>query len=182
PDSPRELCQRLSNLHKGGNLKKMEEYIFSLVGEALCESQFEPIGFDSDFGIDGIDSGVISSIHEIKFKLLESPNLIFKPVDSSNDFFVIASELTLEADINFYFSFFASDSEGDFSIGSSSRTIRSLLDVDVLIYFTDSFEEVKPKIGEDDFSLQIDYIEAEVKNRNIEVGYVAPDWIGMDDE
>lgn len=147
----------------------MREAIFDALEYQMDDLNFSPEA-RSNFTYEHDSTEVV--INKFEFKLFESPNLIFRPVNFDNDVLVVESKLSVDVNIEFNFSFSVYDSvdRDEVSLGSSSENIQTSLNVDILVSFVGNSDKIGADIEVDDVEIEIEALDV------IDIGEIGPDW------
>lgn len=172
-----DICKYLSEKYERGELDNVKEAISSALEYHMSSLEIYPEAASS-FRYEYDSAEIILSGFE--FKLFESPNSIFRPVNFDDEILVVESKLSVDVNIEGSFSFYVYDSidKDDVPLGSGSANIQTNLDVDILVSFIGSFLGNLDKFGAD---VEVDDVEIEIKKLDaVYFGEIEPDW--MDEE
>jgi len=172
-----DICKYLSEKYEKGELENVKEAISNALEYQLSNLAIYPT-VRSSYMYEQDSTKVI--LNGFEFKLFESPNLIFRPVNFDDDSLVVESKLSIDVNIECSFSFFIYDSidKDEVRFGSGSANIQTNLDVDILISFLGSFVGSLDEIGAE---IEVDDVEIEVKKLDaVDFGEIEPDWRGED--
>lgn len=169
-----DICKYLSEKYKRGELDNVKEAISSALEYHMSSLEIYPEAASS-FRYEYDSAEIILS--GFQFKLFESPNSIFRPVNFDDEILVVESKLSVDVNIEGSFSFYVYDSidKDDVPLGSGSANIQTNLDVDILVSFIGSFLGNLDKFGAD---VEVDDVEIEIKKLDaVYFGEIEPDWI-----
>jgi hypothetical protein len=173
------ICRHLSEKYKKGELNNVKDAISSALEDQMSNLEIYPEAASS-FRYE-YDSAIMI-LNGFEFKVFESPNLIFRPVNFDDESLVVESRLSIDVNIEGSFSFYIYDSmdRDDVPLGSGSANIQTNLDVDILVSFIGNFLGDLDKFGID---VEVDYVEVEIKEIDeVDFGEIGPDWMGEDDD
>jgi len=102
-----DICKYLSERYEKGELNNVREAISSALEYQMSDLDFSPEAY-SNFIYEHDSTEVI--VNGFEFKLFESPNLIFRPVNFDDDVLVVESKLSVDVNIECNFSFSVYDS------------------------------------------------------------------------
>lgn len=168
------ICEHLSEAYHQNELFNVETAIATAVENRMNELEVVP-EVSSAYIYEHESTEVI--LKDFKFKTLEFPNLIFRPVNFDNGDLVAESQLSVDVIITCEFSYSARDPiDKDYIlVGSSSKSIQTTLDVDVLISFVGNLD----KMGA---AIDVDNIELDVMVNSVDFGMIEPDWMSEDED
>lgn len=172
-----DICKYLSEKYERGELDNVKEAISSALEYHMSSLEIYPEAASS-FRYEYDSAEIILSGFE--FKLFESPNSIFRPVNFDDEILVVESKLSVDVNIEGSFSFYVYDSidKDDVPLGSGSANIQTNLDVDILVSFIGNFLGNLDKFGA---NVEVDDVEIEIKKLDaFYFGEIEPDW--MDEE
>ena len=169
-----DICKHLSEKYEKGELDQVKEAISDALDDlSNCDFSVEAYSYFR-YEHDSIEI----MVNGFEFKLLERPNVIFKPVNFDNDVLVVESKLSIDVDAecSFLFSVYDSVDKDDFVIGSSTNNIQTNLDANILISFVGDLNRIGGEI-------EVHEVEMETKTPYvINFDDIGPDWINEDED
>jgi hypothetical protein len=170
-----DICKYLSERYEKGELDNVREASSDTLEYQMSDLDFSLEAY-SNFIYEHDSTEVI--VNGFEFKLFESPNLIFRPVNFDDDVLVVESKLSVDVNIecNFSFSVYDSVDKDEVPMGSSSTNIQTNLDVNILVSFIGDLDKIGAEI-------EVDNVEIEIKTLDvINFGEIEPDWMYEDDD
>lgn len=150
-----EICKKLSNDYedekiddiKGSILDALSEELWSLTILCNAESAFE---YEGD-----VDEIVCN---DFEFEIIDEPNIIFTPINYGEEYIVVEAKLSVNVDISCDFSFYVKDSiDKDYiPMGSSSETTNETFELDTIITFCGSLEDLSKQFTVEDVNIEIE--------------------------
>lgn len=170
-----DICKYLSERYEKGELDNVREAISDTLEYQMSDLDFSLEAY-SNFIYEHDSTEVI--VNGFEFKLFESPNLIFRPVNFDDDVLVVESKLSVDVNIecNFSFSVYDSVDKDEVPMGSSSTNIQTNLDVNILVSFIGDLDKIGAEIEVDDVEIEIKTLDV------INFGEIEPDWMYEDDD
>jgi hypothetical protein len=172
-----DICRYLSEKYESGALESLKEAIFEALEYKLdCFSSYGSIDAESSYSYEEEVTEI--KVNEFQVKLLELPNIIFRPINFNDDRLTVELTLTVDVNVECSFVFFTYDSidKEDVPIGRETANAQTDLEAEVLITLVGDLS----KIGAE---FEVDDVEIEIKAPAcIDFGYVEPDWGDQDDE
>jgi hypothetical protein len=167
-----DICKYLSERYDKGELEDVKEAISNALEYRMSDINIYPEA-SSDFRYEQESAEV--TLNGFDFKLLEPPNLIFRPVSFDDDTLVVESKLSVDVNIECDFSFYVYDSidKDDVRMGSNSASVQTNLDVDILVSFIGDLDKVGAEV-------EVDDVEIEITVPEVDFGMIAPDWMDGD--
>lgn len=170
-----DICRYLSEKYESGDLENVNEAIFDALKSEIYDFNIYPEA-QSSYNYEEEITEI--KVNEFKIKLLESPNIIFRPVNFDDDSLTVELRLSIDVNIecSFLFSVYDSFDKEDVGIGTNTVNTQADLEAEVLITFVGDLS----KIGAE---AEVDDVEIEIKApASIDFGFVEPDWGDGDDD
>ena len=171
-----DICKYLSEKYESGDLENVKEAIFNALEYKIYDYDFNiypeaesPYRYEEEI--------TEIKVNEFQLKLLESPNIVFRPINFDDDSLTVEARLSVDINVECSFSFSVYDSidKEDVGIGGNTVNIQADLEVEVLITFVGNLSKIGAEV-------EVDDVEIEVKTPTIDFGFVKPDWgDGYDD-
>lgn len=165
-----DVCRYLSEKYELGVLENVKEAISNAL-ECIYDFDFDTyLEAESSYSYEEEITEI--EVSGFKFKLLESPNIIFRPVNFDDDSLTVESRLSVNVNVECSFSFSVYDSidKDDVGIGGNTVNTQADLEVEILITFVGDFNKVGAEV-------EVDDVEIEIKPpASINFGFVDPDW------
>jgi len=164
-----DLCRHLSQQYENGVLEDVKQAVFNALDDKICEMDIYPEA-SSSFNYEQEVTQI--NVTGFEFELLESPNIIFRPVNFDDNSLIVESKLRVDVNVECSFSFYVYDhiDKDDVGIGGCSVNTQENLEVEVLITFVGDFNRVGAQV-------EVDEVEVEMKTPVcIDLGDIAPDW------
>ena len=167
-----DICKYLSERYKKGELEDVKEAISNALEYRISDIDIYPEA-NSAYVYEHESTEI--TFNGFKFKLLEPPNLIFRPVKFDDESLVVESKLSVDVNVECSFSFFVYDSidRDDVPMGSSSVSIQTNLDVDILVSFIGDLYKVGAEV-------EVEDVEIEITMPDVDFGMIEPDWMNED--
>ena len=168
-----DICKYLSEKYEKGELENVKEAISNALEYQMSDLEIYP-EVSSSYMYEQDSTEV--TLNGFEFKLFESPNLIFRPVNFDDDSLVAESKLCVDVNIECSFSFYIYDSidKDEVPFGSGSANLQTNLDVDILVSFVGSLDKIGAEVEVDDVEIEIKKLDA------VDFGEIEPDWMGED--
>ncbi len=168
-----DICKYLSEKYEKGELENVKEAISNALEYQMSDLEIYP-EVTSSYMYEQDSTEV--TLNGFEFKLFETPNLIFRPVNFDDESLVVESRLSVDVNIECSFSFSVYDSidKDEVPFGSGSANIKTNLDVDILVSFVGSLDKIGAEIEVDDVEIEIKMLDA------VDFGEIEPDWMGED--
>jgi hypothetical protein len=168
-----DICKYLSEKYEKGELENVKEAISNALEYQMSDLEIYP-EVTSSYMYEQDATEV--TLNGFEFKLFETPNLIFRPVNFDDESLVVESRLSVDVNIECSFSFSVYDSidKDEVPFGSGSANIQTNLDVDILVSFVGSLDKIGAEIEVDDVEIEIKTLDA------VDFGEIEPDWMGED--
>jgi len=164
-----DLCRHLSQQYENGVLEDVKQAVFNALDHKIWEINIYPEA-SSSFNYEQEVTQI--KVTGFEFELLESPNIIFRPVNFDDNSLIVESKLSVDVNVECSFSFYVYDYiDKDYvGIGGDSVNTQDNLEVEVLITFAGDFKRVGAQV-------KVDEVEVEMKTRAcIDFGHIDPDW------
>jgi hypothetical protein len=164
-----DLCRHLSQQYENGVLEDVKQAVFNALDHKIWEMNIYPEA-SSSFNYEQEVTQI--KVTGFEFELLESPNIIFRPVNFDDNSLIVESKLSVDVNVECSFSFYVYDYiDKDYvGIGGDSVNTQDNLEVEVLITFAGDFKRVGAQA-------KVDEVEVEMKTRAcIDFGHIDPDW------
>jgi hypothetical protein len=164
-----DLCRHLSQQYENGVLEDVKQAVFNALDHKIWEMNIYPEA-SSSFNYEQEVTQI--KVTGFEFELLESPNIIFRPVNFDDNSLIVESKLSVDVNVECSFSFYVYDYiDKDYvGIGGDSVNTQDNLEVEVLITFAGDFKRVGAQV-------KVDEVEVEMKTRAcIDFGHIDPDW------
>jgi len=164
-----DLCRHLSQQYENGVLEDLKEAVFNALDYKVWEMDIYPEA-SSCFNYEQEVTQI--NVTGFEFKLLESPNIIFRPVNFDDNSLIVESKLSVDVNVECSFSFYVYDhiDKDDVGIGGYRVNTQYNLEVEVLITFVGDFNRV-------DAQVEVDEVEVEMKTpASIDFGEIEPYW------
>ncbi|MEH2404862.1 PIN domain-containing protein [Nostoc sp.] len=167
-----DICRYLSERYEKCELEDVKEVISNALEYRISALDISPEA-DSAYIYEHESTEI--TFNEFEFRFLESPNLIFRPVKFDDESLVVESKLSVDVNVECSFSFSVYDSidRDDVSMGTSSASIQTNLDVNILVSFIGDLDKVGAEV-------EVEDVEIEITMPDVDFGMIEPDW--MDDE
>lgn len=167
-----DFCRSLSDRYAGSNLNEIKQAVSDALESHLDSLDLYP-NVESSYSYEA--GSVEIKVLQVKFKVIESQNQIFRLSDFHEDWIVVESELSADVSLECNFSFTTYDSidRDEIGIGSNTITIQTDLDINVLISISLIDGLMNPN---SDFEvMQVNVVEVRDLDA-INWGFVEPDW------
>ncbi|MEP6518578.1 PIN domain-containing protein [Microcoleus vaginatus] len=164
-----DLCRHLSQQYENGVLEDVKQAVFNALKNKIFERDIYPEA-NSCFNYQHEVTQI--NVTGFEFELLESPNIIFRPVNFDDNSLIVESKLSVDVNVECRFSFYVYDhiDKDNVGIGGCSVNTQDNLEVEVLITFVGDFNRVGAQV-------EVDEVEVEMKTPAwIDLGDIAPDW------
>lgn len=164
-----DLCRHLSQQYENGVLEDVKQAVFNALNDNIYEMDIYPAA-NSSFNYEQEVTKI--NVNGFEFELLESPNIIFRPVNFDDDRLIVESKLSVDVNVECIFSFYVYDSlDKDYvRIGGYNVNTQANLEVEILITFAGDFKRVGAQV-------KVDEVEVEMKTpTSIDFGDIEPDW------
>jgi rRNA-processing protein FCF1 len=171
------ICKSLSEKYESGDLKSVKEAIFDALEDKLDGfSIYGSIDAESSYSYEEEVTEI--KVNGFQVKVLELPNIIFRPINFNDDRLTVELTLTVDVNIECSFLFFTYDSidKEDVPIGTETANTQTDLEAEVLITFVGDWSKIGAEFEVDDVEIKIN------APASIDFGYVEPDWGDPDDE
>ncbi|MBW4428899.1 MAG: DUF4935 domain-containing protein [Nostoc desertorum CM1-VF14] len=168
-----DICRYLSERYEKGELEDVKEAISNALEYRISDLDICPEA-NSAYVYEHESTEI--TFNGFEFKLLEPPNLIFRPVKFDDESLVVESKLNVDVNVECSFSFSVYDSiDGDdVPMGCSSASIQTNLDVDILISFIGDLDKVGAEV-------EVEDVEIEITMPDVDFGMIEPDWMDEED-
>jgi hypothetical protein len=168
-----DICKYLSEKYEKGELEDVKEAISNALEYQMSDLEIYP-EVTSSYMYEQDSTEV--TLNGFEFKLFETPNLIFRPVNFDEESLVVESRLSVDVNIECSFSFSVYDSidKDEVPFGSGSASIQTNLDVGILVSFVGNLDKIGAEIEVDDVEIEIKTLDA------VDFGEIEPDWMGED--
>ena len=178
-----DICRCLSEKYKSGNLENVKEAISDALKSEI--DNFNTYDFDiyalSSFDYEEEITEI--EVNEFQIKLLESPNIIFRPVNFDDDSLTVELRLSIDVNVECNFLFSVYDSFYKEDVGMGTKTVKTQADLEaeglitfVGITFVGDLSEIVAEA-------EVDNVEIEIATpASIEFGFVDPDRGDGDDD
>jgi predicted nucleic acid-binding protein len=163
-----DICRYLSERYQKGSLEDVREAIIKALEYKIYDFDVYPEA-DSSFYYEGEVTDI--NLNGFEFKVLEAPNLIFRPVNSDYGL-IVESKLIVNVNIecNFLLSVYDSIDKDYVGMGGNNVNTQADLEIEVLITFVGNLDKVGSEV-------EVDYVEVEIPSQvSIDFGYIEPDW------
>ena len=163
------LCRYLSQQYENGILEDVKQAVFNALDYKICEIDIYPEA-NSSFNYEQEVTKI--NVNGFEFELIESPNIIFRPVNFDDERLIVESKLSVDVNVECSFSFYVYDSlDKDYvEIGGYSVNTQANLEVEILITFAGDFKRVGAQV-------KVDEVEVEMKTPAcIDFGEIEPYW------
>lgn len=170
-----DICKYLSEKYESGDLESVKRAIFDALEDQIYDFDLYPEA-ESSYSYE--EEITELKVNEFQFKLLELPNIIFRPVNFDDDSLTVESRLSVDVNVecSFLFSVYDSLDKEDVGIGGNTVNTQADLEVEVLITFIGDLSKIGAEV-------EIDDVEIEIKApASIDFGFVEPDWGDGDDD
>lgn len=170
-----DVCKYLSEKYENGALEDVKEAVLNALEYKIPDLNIDPEAY-SAFHYEAEDIDI--KVNKFKFVLLEPPNIIFRPVNSDEDSLIVESILSVDVNVNCWFSFSVYDSiDQDYvGMGSNKLSTQANLEVEVLITFAGDVNKIGAEV-------EVVEVEVEIKTPpRIDFGDIEPDWSHEDDD
>jgi hypothetical protein len=172
-----DICKYLSENYELGYLENVKEAIVdTLESEIYYSDIYGSIYAESPYRYE--EEITETEINEFQFKVLEPPDIIFRPINFNDNRLTVESKLNVDVNIECSFLFFVYDSfdKEDVGMGSSTKNIQTDLEIKVLITFVGNLNRIGGEV-------EVDKVEIETKSfDSIDFGFIEPDWGDGDDD
>lgn len=113
---------------------------------------------------------------DLNLNYYDPTNLIFRPIKFDDESLVVESKLSVDVNVECSFSFSVYDSiDGDnVPMGTSSTSIQTNLDVDILVSFIGDLDKVGTEV-------EVEDVEIEITMPDVDFGMIEPDWMDEED-
>ncbi|MBC6433801.1 hypothetical protein FM036_25320 [Nostoc sp. HG1] len=168
-----DMCKYLSEKYEKGELEDVKEAIANALDYKISDLDICP---DASSAYVYEHESTEITFNGFEFKLLEPTNLIFRPVKLDDESLVVESKLSVDVDIECSFSFSVYDSiDGDdVPMGASSVSIKTNLDVDILVSLIGDLDKVGAEV-------EVEDVEIEIAMPDVDFGMIEPDWMDEED-
>ncbi|MEH2012407.1 PIN domain-containing protein [Nostoc sp.] len=168
-----DICRNLSERYEKGELEDVKEAISNALEYRISDIDIYPEA-NSAYVYEHESTEI--TFNEFEFKLLEPPNLIFRPVKFDDESLVVESKLSVDVNVECSFSFSVYDSidRDDVPMGNSSASIQTNLDVDILVSFIGDLDKVGAEF-------EVEDVEIEITVPDVDFGMIEPDWMDEED-
>jgi PIN domain len=168
-----DICRYLSERYQKGELEDVKESISNALEYRISDLDICPEA-NSAYVYEHESTEI--TFNGFEFKLLEPPNLIFRPVKFDDESLVVESKLNVDVNVECSFSFSVYDSiDGDdVPMGTSSTSIQTNLDVDILVSFIGDLDKVGAEV-------EVEDVEIEITIPDVDFGMIEPDWMDEED-
>ncbi|MBE9208298.1 DUF4935 domain-containing protein [Nostoc sp. LEGE 06077] len=163
-----DICRYLSERYKQGYLDDVKEAVINALEYHISDIDIYP-EVHSSFEYEEEEKYI--NVNRFDFRVLETPNLIFRPVNYDNGL-IVESKLIVDVNIECSFSFSVYDSiDKDYiGMGGNSVNTQAYLEIEVLITFVGDLDKIGAEV-------EVDDVEVETKSPiSIDFGNIAPDW------
>jgi len=164
-----DICRYLSEKYELGVIENVKEAIFDALEYKIYDFDIY-IEAESSFNYEEEITEI--QVNGFEFKLLEPPNIIFRPVNFDDDSLTVESRLSVDVNVECSFSFSVYDSidKDDVGMGGNTVNTQANLEVEVLITFVGDLNKVGAEV-------EVDDVEVEIKTpASIDFGYIEPDF------
>lgn len=164
-----DICKYLSEEYELGVLENVKEAILDALEYKI--SEFD-ICIEAETSYRYEEEITDIKVEGFEFKFLESPKIIFRPVNFDGDSLTVESKLSVDVKVecSFLFSVYDSIDKDDVPIGTNTVNTQGNLDVEVLITFVGDLNKVGAEV-------EVDDVEVEIKTpASMDLGYVEPDF------
>ncbi|BAZ53670.1 hypothetical protein NIES4103_63530 [Nostoc sp. NIES-4103] len=164
-----DICSYLSERYKNGELEDVKEAISHALEYKMSDIDIYPEA-NSAYRYELEFTEV--TFNGFEFKLLDFPNLIFRPVNFDDESLVVESKLDVDVNVECSFSFYVYDSidRDEVPMGSSTANIQTTLDVDILVSFIGNLDKVGAEV-------EVEDVEIEMTLPDVNFGEIEPDWM-----
>ncbi|MEG5018322.1 MULTISPECIES: PIN domain-containing protein [unclassified Microcoleus] len=164
-----DLCRDLSKKYENGALENVKQAVLDALNYNIYEMDIYPAA-NSSFNYEQEVTQI--NVTGFEFELLESPNIIFRPVNFDDNSLIVESKLSVDVNVECSFSFYVGGYiDKDYvKIGGYSVNTQANLEVEVLITFSGDFKSVGAQV-------KVDEVEVEMKTpASIDFGEIEPYW------
>jgi hypothetical protein len=164
-----DLCRHLSQQYENGVLEDVKQAVFNALDDKIWEIDIYPEA-NSSFNYEQEVTQI--NVTGFEFELLESPNIIFRPVNFDDNSLIVESKLSVDVNVECSFSFYVYDhiDKDDVPIGGYRVNTQAKLEVEVLITFAGDFKSFGAQV-------EVDEVEVEMKTpASIDFGDIEPYW------
>ncbi|MBD2667211.1 hypothetical protein B6N60_02733 [Richelia sinica FACHB-800] len=164
-----DVCRYLSEKYELGYIENIQEAIWDALELQIYNFDIY-IEADSYYRYEEEVTEI--KVNGFQFKLLESPNIIFRPVNFDHDSLTVESILLVDINVecNFFFAVYDSIDKEDVGIGGNTVKTQADLDVEVLITFVGDLNKIGAEFDVDDIEIEIQ------APLSINFGFIEPDW------
>jgi rRNA-processing protein FCF1 len=169
-----DICEYLSEKYESDDLENVKEAVLDALEYKIYDFNIYPEA-ESSYSYEEEITEI--KVNGFQFKFLESPNVIFRPVNFDDDSLTVESRLSVDVNVECSFSFSVYDSidKEDVGIGGNTVNTQADLEVEVLITFVGDLSKIGAEV-------EVDDVEIEIKApASIDFGFVEPDWGDGDD-
>jgi hypothetical protein len=173
-----DICRYLSEKYESGDLENVKEAISDALESEIDYFNIYDSNIYAESSYSYEEEITEIKVNEFQIKLLESPNIIFRPVKFVDDSLTVELRLSIDVNVECSFLFFVYDyfDKEDVGIGTNTVNTQADLEAEVLITFVGDLT----KIGAE---AEVDDVEIEIKApASIDFGFVEPDWGDGDDD
>jgi len=170
-----DICRYLSEKYELGDLENVKEAILDALECKIYDFNIYP-ETESSYSYEEEITEI--QVNGFQLKSLESPNIVFRPVNFDDDSLTVESRLSVDVNVECSFSFSVYDSidKEDVGIGGNTVNTQADLEVEILITFVGDLSKIGAEV-------EVDDVEIEIKTPvSIDFGFVDPDWGDGDDE
>ncbi len=164
-----DICRYLSEKYELGDLENVKEAIFDALECKIYDFNIYP-ETESSYSYEEEITEI--QVNGFQLKSIESPNIVFRPVNFDDDSLTVESRLSVDVNVECSFSFSVYDSidKEDMGIGGNTVNTQADLEVEVLITFVGDLSKIGAEV-------EVDDVEIEIKTHvSIDFGFVEPDW------
>jgi hypothetical protein len=136
-----DICTYLSEKYMQGALEKVKEALFSALESRIHEIDIDPeINYSlSDSDCNGEVTRV--NLNGFEFKVLESPNLIFRPINSDSSL-TVEAKLIVDINVECNFTFYTPIKRSYVMESNSLISTQADLEVEVVVAFVGSLDKI----------------------------------------
>jgi len=170
-----DICRYLSEKYELGDLENVKEAILDALECKIYDFNIYP-ETESSYSYEEEITEI--QVNGFQLKSLESPNIVFRPVNFDDDSLTVESRLSVDVNVECSFSFSVYDSidKEDVGIGGNTVNTQADLEVEILITFVGDLSKIGAEV-------EVDDVEIEIKTPvSIDFGFVDPDWGDGDDD
>ncbi|MEH2305747.1 PIN domain-containing protein [Nostoc sp.] len=168
-----DICRYFSERYQKGEFEDVKEAISNALESTISDLDIYPEA-NSAYVYEHESTEI--TFNGFEFKLLEPTNLIFRPIKFDDESLVVESKLSVDVNVECSFSFSVYDSiDGDdVPMGTSSTSIQTNLDVDILVSFIGDLDKVGTEV-------EVEDVEIEITKPDVDFGMIEPDWMDEED-